>query len=289
MLFGHGWVDLDPHQWEPERERLATVVELRRRAVDLTIWQKGHTLRLKAESASPLTPSERDELSRRVRRMLRLDAELAPFYALCRQHSDFAWVAERGAGRLLRAGTWFEDLAKLLLTTNCTWSQTRSMVNRLCQGLGRRSPAGKAAFPGPRRLAKASEAYLRNDVRVGYRARALLELSERFSKASTEAELDQLAREGDALRRALLDFKGLGPYAVGQALRLAGHYEDYALDSWCTATLKKRGQGWSPRALARRYGRFGEYRGLALWMDLTAPWHGEGPYAEQQASPLGAG
>lgn len=289
MLFGHGWVDLEPHYWESERRRLTTAIELGKRAVELVIWQRGSTLRFKACSASPLTRAERAELRRVVARMLRLDAELAPFYALCREHPEFAWVADRGAGRLLRASSWFEDLVKLLLTTNCTWSQTRAMVSRLCEGLGRRSPSGKAAFPGPRRLLRVSEDYLRNEIRVGYRARALLELSERFTSGSTESELDRLAIEPEALRNHLLGFTGLGPYAVGQALRLAGHYQDYALDSWCTATLKKRGLGWSERALARRYGRFREYRGLALWMDLTAPWHGEGPFAEQQTSPLGAG
>jgi hypothetical protein len=27
------------------------------------------------------------------------------------------------------------------------------------------------------------------------------------------------------------------------------------------------------RSIARRYERFGEHQGLALWLELTAPWH----------------
>ena len=28
--------------------------------------------------------------------------------------------------------------------------------------------------------------------------------------------------------------------------------------------------------IARRYARFGEHKGLALWLELTAPWHEAG-------------
>jgi hypothetical protein len=83
-----------------------------------------------------------------------------------------------------------------------------------------------------------------------------------------------------------MSLRGFGPYAVGQALRLLGHYEDYALDSWCQNQLTRRGRVATPLALARRYGRFNEYRGLALWMDLTAPWHAEGPFASEGQTAL---
>jgi N-glycosylase/DNA lyase len=32
----------------------------------------------------------------------------------------------------------------------------------------------------------------------------------------------------------------------------------------------------SDKTVARRYASFHPYDGLALWMDLTAEWHGEG-------------
>jgi hypothetical protein len=91
------------------------------------------------------------------------------------------------------------------------------------------------------------------------------------------------------LRDHVLGMPGFGPYAAGQIARLYGHYRDFALDSWCVATLKKRGfraSSCTERALARRYRAFGEFRGLAFWCDLTAPWHGEGPHAQQGVEPL---
>src|SRR6266545_2400997 len=45
---------------------------------------------------------------------------------------DLRWALARGAGRLLRSPTVFEDAVKTLCTTNCSWALTRLMVERLC-------------------------------------------------------------------------------------------------------------------------------------------------------------
>ena len=76
----------------------------------------------------------------------------------------------------------------------------------------------------------------------------------------------------------MLALPGFGPYAAGQALRLLGRHEDLALDSWCRNKLaQQRGRRKPPadRTVERAYRAFGRYKGLALWMDLTADWHGE--------------
>jgi N-glycosylase/DNA lyase len=81
------------------------------------------------------------------------------------------------------------------------------------------------------------------------------------------------------VRKRLLALDGFGPYAAGQALRLLGRYDDLALDSWCRARIAQTlGRRKAPRdtAIARSYAGFGSYKGLALWCDLTAEWHGEG-------------
>ncbi len=285
-LFGHGWVDLAPNRWDEDAHALATVLTLGRQAVDVRLEQRGARLELRTESRSPLGPAARQKLVSTVARMVRLDEDFAHFYALCRRQPGFAWVARRGGGRLLRASSWFEDLAKLLLTTNCSWSQTRAMVARLCEALGRTAPSKAHAFPEPRAVAEVSERYLTTEIRVGYRARALLELAERLARPGAARSLSRAALTADGLREELSSLHGFGPYAVGQALRLAGHYGDYALDSWCKNKLSERGLGATERALARRYKGFGEYRGLALWMELTAPWHGEGPFAREGQTPL---
>ena len=65
-------------------------------------------------------------------------------------------------------------------------------------------------------------------------------------------------------------------------LRILGRHDYLALDSW----VRKQYRAASPRsarrrstgAIARRYARFGDFRGLALWLELTREWHeGESP------------
>jgi 3-methyladenine DNA glycosylase/8-oxoguanine DNA glycosylase len=83
----------------------------------------------------------------------------------------------------------------------------------------------------------------------------------------------------DALWRRLLDLHGFGPYAAGQAMRLCGHYDKLALDSWCRARLAEMAgskRAPSDRTVERRYAKWAPFQGLALWLDLTADWHGEG-------------
>ena len=52
------------------------------------------------------------------------------------------WIAETGSGRLLRCASLFEDLVKLVLTTNCSWALTTRMVDGLVEHYGDRAPDG---------------------------------------------------------------------------------------------------------------------------------------------------
>jgi 3-methyladenine DNA glycosylase/8-oxoguanine DNA glycosylase len=265
-LFGHGWVGLEPHVWDASDGTLRTVIDLGSRAADVVVRAPGGLADTRA-------------LRRAIVRMLRLDEDLSSFWALCRKDVRFRWVARRGGGRLLRAPTLFEDLAKLLMTTNCSWAMTRNMVSRVTQALGRKSPSGARAFPRASACARQSERFFREAGRMGYRARPMLELSRGFASGALRPEdFEDPGQSTAELRERLLELPGFGPYAAGQALRLLGRYEDYALDSWCRAELAARhpkNRVPSDRTVARTYRDFGAYRGLALWMDLTAHWHGE--------------
>jgi N-glycosylase/DNA lyase len=283
VAFGHGWVDLAPHRWEDDA--LSTVIDLDGVAVDVTLWQSGRRLRVRLGSALDRARSER--VLGALRRMLRLEEDFRPFWQLCRGHPELEWVARRGAGRLLRSASVFEDLAKLLMTTNCSWAATRNMVERLTAALGAASPSGGRAFPSPEVCANRSERFYREQVRMGYRAGAMRKLARDFARgALDDAHFTDATLSTDRLRERLLALPGFGPYAAGQALRLLGHYDDLALDSWCRAELRARsanGRCPSDRTIERRYRAFGRWRGLALWMDLTAPWHGE---SEHTARPV---
>jgi N-glycosylase/DNA lyase len=64
------------------------------------------------------TAREAAALTATLRRMLCLDDDLSGFYALAATDPALSWACS-GAGRLLRSPTVFEDLVKIICTTNC--------------------------------------------------------------------------------------------------------------------------------------------------------------------------
>lgn len=276
-LFGHGFVDLAPNAWHPEEGTFTTALELGGRGVELRVRDRRGRLQVKVHGARDRAEAQRAIAA--LTHMLRLEDDLAPFWRLCAGEPRLAWVARRGAGRLTRSPALFEDLAKLLMTTNCSWAATRNMTARLVAALGAHTPSGRRAFPSAEVCAERSERFFREEGRLGYRAGALRTLARDFARGALRpADFQDPRLPTDELRERLLALPGFGPYAAGQALRLLGRYDDFALDSWCRArlgALAKSGRAPSERTLRRRYARYGAWRGLALWMDLTADWHGE--------------
>lgn len=283
VLRGHGWVALAPHSYDRTRARLSTTIDLstvgaRGPVVDIELRQsKPAALDVQVHARAPLERTMLARLRGALITSLSLELELEPFWARCASTPRLAWVQQRGAGRLLRSPTLFEDLLKLLMTTNCSWANTRSMAERTTEALGRRGPAGRRAFPSARTCAKQDEAFWRDVVRVGYRASHCRALAQGFASGSlSRAHFDDPNLDTAEVRQRLLALPGFGPYAAGQALRLLGRFDDLALDSWVrsrAATLHGLASG-DDRAIAACYDDFEEYAGLALWMDVTRDWHG---------------
>jgi 3-methyladenine DNA glycosylase/8-oxoguanine DNA glycosylase len=69
--------------------------------------------------------------------------------------------------------------------------------------------------------------------------------------------------------------KGVGDYAAENLLKLVGRYDVLALDSWVRPTFARTrngGRKCDDKKIARFYGRFKSWRGLALWCDMTRHW-----------------
>ncbi len=155
----------------------------------------------------------------------------------------------------------------------CTWDATRRMVVALVEHLGPMTPSGRRGFPSPADMAAAPESFYRDVARAGYRARSLRELAEKAAREPEALErLRQVTWPSSALRRALLEIHGVGPYAAEHLLRLLGRHDYLALDSWCRpkfAQLRGARGPVSDARIARTYARYGAFQGLALWLDLT--------------------
>jgi N-glycosylase/DNA lyase len=289
----HGFYDLAPWRWDEERGVLSRPLELASgRVVLAEVVEHEGRLAFRALAQGRLGAGEAREARAALETCLSLDEDLGPFReraaALERERAagrrdlpDLRWALARGAGRLLRSPTVFEDAVKTLCTTNCSWALTRLMVERLCSARGAEGPGGTRAFPGAARLAGEPESFFREVVRAGYRAPFLRALARDVASGALDLEsLRGAPIPTDELLARLRALRGYGPYAAEHLLRLLGHHDHLALDSWTRGKLARlRGRRRQPtdRALRRWYAPYGPWAGLAMWLEVTADWHGEAP------------
>lgn len=245
------------------------------------------TVRIRGRAPAPSVVAD---LLAAVRHVLRLDEDLSPFYALVVEDPDLAWAAA-GAGRMVRAATVFEDVVKTICTTNCAWSATERMVTALVAHLGAPAPGAPAegpqqrAFPTPRAMAGADEAFYTDVVRAGYRGRYLRELAR--AVASGELDLEGLAdpeRDDDEVEAALLALPGVGPYAAAHVMMMLGRYSRLILDSWTRPTYARLlgRDSVTDAEIIDRFAPYGRWAGLAFWLRLTRGW------VDDLAAPRGA-
>jgi N-glycosylase/DNA lyase len=269
-----GWYDLPPFELIAE-DRLARVLEVGGDA-PVTVFVRGGGAGLKVSAPARLGAGARARVERDVRHIFRLDDRLEEFYARVGGDPDFGWVARDGAGRLLRSPTVYEDLVKSVMTTNCSWSLTKKMVTELVGALGREAGDGRRAFPTPEAMAARPAGFYREVVRAGYRSEYLAELAARVASGEIDPESWLRSELPTAeLKREMKRVKGVGDYAAENLLKLVGRYDVLALDSWVRGKFRRvRGGGreCDDKRIARFYSRFGEWRGLALWCDMTRDW-----------------
>lgn len=216
----------------------------------------------------------RRELVAMTRHMLRLDADLAPFYALAAADPTLAWAVQ-GAGRMLRSPTVFEDVVKTICTTNCAWSGTERMVGALVEHLGDAAPDGRRAFPTASAMADAGEDFYRGVVRAGYRGLYLRQLATEVAEGRLDLEqLNDPELPEDEVAARLLALPGVGPYAAAHVMTTAlGRYRRLIFDSWTRPTYARlNGRKASDRTIERRFRRYRGFAGLAFWLFLTKGW-----------------
>lgn len=278
-VLSHGWAVLPPFECDRRTRTLGRVFRLPGgRILSAAISGSPGAVRIDTGRAA-LTPAERKSLRAQIRTCLRLDEDFSEFHATARGHPEYRWIAASGSGRLLRAPTLYEDVVKMICTTNCSWSLTETMVGKLVSFLGDEAGENHRAFPEASAVAESTERQLRNRCSMGYRAPYVLDLSRRV--ASGELNLEAL-RSADApateLFETLRAIKGVGPYAAGNLLKLLGRYDHLGLDSWVRgqyARLHTGGRRVKDTTIERHYARFGRWRGLFFWFEMTRSWHDE--------------
>ena len=274
-VISHGWCELLPFQIDQEKWQLTRTLDLEdAKPVTITISATKRALAIKA--ARRLSQTATKKMVADVRHMLRLDDDIAEFYRLMTADNDFNWIPTQGAGRLLRSPTVFEDLVKMICTTNCSWSLTKKMVTGLVENLGRESSNGQRTFPTPEAMALMPVKFYVNEVRAGYRSEYLKLLADRVASGALDVEAWLTSPLSTAdLTKEMRGVKGVGPYAAENVLKLLGRYDGLALDSWTRAkffSVRNNGRKTTDKKIARYYSRFKEWRGLAFWCDMTRDW-----------------
>lgn len=218
----------------------------------------------------------------KIHRMFGLQLSMQPFFDLGHKHGR-SYLQEHKMGRMMRAETVFEDLMKLILTTNCSWAFTKKMVSEISMRLGEKA-GDYYCFPKPEVLAQKKEGFFRDTIKTGYRSTYIIQTSKLVASGKIDVESwSNDSRSYAELKKEILALPGAGPYVAENLLRLLGKYDGLGVDSWVRGQLKKKWNMKKPpsdKKILKEYKNFGEYKGLILWCDVTLPWHnGTGSFA----------
>jgi 3-methyladenine DNA glycosylase/8-oxoguanine DNA glycosylase len=285
VFVSHGIASLPPMRLDEKTWTFEITVPLGgfgARTLTISQAMPGHGLISVANE--PLSSDLAAAVMAQVRHVLSLDLDLTPFYAIAADDPDLAWV-RRGAGRMVRSPTVFEDVVKTVCTTNTSWGGTTRMVNALVEHLGAKAPGAPAsgpygrAFPTPQAMADAPDHFYKKVAGAGYRGVYLKTLARDVVEARVDLESlasssrDELPDADVAAR--LQELPGVGPYAAAHIMLMLGRYDRLILDSWTRPTYARllgRKRLLGDRTIERRFKRYGRYAGLAFWLFLTRDW-----------------
>jgi N-glycosylase/DNA lyase len=259
----HGWRRLAPFVWDDDRRTLAFACLADGEAVDVVAAQVAGVVTATVVSHNGLMAGARRRLAAMVRRSLGLDIETTPLLGVARRiEPAYVELIRQGAGRLLRSPTLWEDAAKTLFTTNCSWALTERMCAAACsRRLSPPSPGGRYPFPSPDRIAALPPARLRALLPVGYRAAALRTLAETFVRDPRLGGLEGGGLDPATALETAEALDGFGPYAAAHLLVLANYCDDIPVDSVVTSYVRQHFRTRNPRAfLARRYRSWRPFR-----------------------------
>ncbi|HKY55785.1 MAG TPA: hypothetical protein VJM08_15815 [Anaerolineales bacterium] len=287
VVNSHGWRQLAPFSYDELTNTLSYILRLSSgRVIELKFRDATDGIMVETEKLDKL---EKKEVVNIVTWIFGLDLDFSRFYASARGEPKLARAKTLSLGRLLRAPTLFEDVVKTILTTNTLWAATKNMTKKLVDEFGFALPKDhrddvsggsssprpvdeapmKKAFPTPESIAASNPDYIKEKIRVGYRAPAIHQLAVRV--ASGQLDLESLKTSGLPtleLRKELMKINGVGPYAAANLLMLLGRHDFIPIDSSALAAVSHewyRGRLVTARDVEKRFTKWGEFKGLAFW------------------------
>ena len=280
VVKSHGWHQLAPFSFDEPSNTLSYIFRLSNgRVIDLGVSDGKDGINVETDR---LKKSEQKEVTDAITWMFGLDMDFSSFHAASRSEPKLAHVKKQALGRLLRSPTLFEDVIKTILTTNTLWGATKNMTRKLVDEFGSQlDSAGRVvssdnetrietkSFPPPESIAASNPEYIKEKIRVGYRAPAIHELAARIAKGQFDLEaLKTSSLPTLELRKELMKINGVGPYAAANLLLILGRSDFIPVDSWALKLVSHewyRGKPITSKEVEKRFEKWGEFKGLAFW------------------------
>jgi len=277
VVNSHGWRQLAPFHFENDVlgyvDRLST-----KRVVEYRISESSDGVQVETDK---LTKSEQKEVMDKITWMFGLDLDFSAFHAASRAEPKLARAKQQALGRVLRSPTLFEDVVKTIFTTNTLWAVTKNMSRKLVDEFGIALSGGSSfsrptdevqitkSFPTPDAIAASDTDYIKEKIRVGYRAPALHDLAVRIASGKYDLEsLKTASLPTLELRKELMTIKGVGPYAAANLLMILGRHDFIPIDSYALKMVSHewhKGKPVTAKEVEKRFEKWGEYKGLAFW------------------------
>jgi 3-methyladenine DNA glycosylase/8-oxoguanine DNA glycosylase len=278
VVDSHGWRQLAPFRFDESASVLYYTDRLASgKVVDYRISGSASGLDVGTDR---LSKAEQKEAADKLNWMFGLDMDFSDFHAASRLEPKLRRAKRQALGRLLRSPTLFEDVIKTIFTTNTLWAATRNMTKKLVDEFGagfdssretRDSSTSEVnhAFPTPEAIAASNPDFIKEKIRVGYRAPAIHDLAVRV--ASGKYNLESLKTSSLStldLRKELMTIKGVGPYAAANLLMILGRHDYIPIDSYALMMVSHewyKGKPVSAKHVEKRFEKWGRFKGLAFW------------------------
>jgi 3-methyladenine DNA glycosylase/8-oxoguanine DNA glycosylase len=260
----HGWINLRPFHWEEENDTLNFATYIENNSLDISLHQTKKNIEALIQNNGHIFDGTIETLKKQISRCLSLNVDTTELLDRAKSVGpDYENLIKKGAGRLLRSPTLWEDAAKTLFTTNCSWSLTKKICESICSSqFVKASYNGIFPFPPPSIFKDFDEKTLKNKIPIGYRAKYFILLSQRFPK--NIFEINWLEEKRSDYNNTLLElskFQGFGPYATNHMLILLGFYDNIPIDTVVTKYLKTTHNAKKPSSFIKRhYRKWGPYK-----------------------------
>jgi 3-methyladenine DNA glycosylase/8-oxoguanine DNA glycosylase len=278
VLQSHGWVDLLPNKYDERECSFSRPLKLAsKRVIHLNVsssFIRRPYILINIEHKNMISAIDLEEIKRKIIYMLRLNETMEDFYSLCK-NKGYPWKQlKQGKGYLLRSPDIFEDLVKVICTTNIQWSGTKRMVSGLVDkfGCSFSNDDSLKTFPSPRAMSDIPLLEFKSEVQLGYRADYVYLLAKQIEDGSflTNYLLDESAST-DELKKYLMSVKGIGDYAASTMLMLLGRYDHIPVDTVFRDFMKAKyfqNKPFTEEKGLQIFDAWGKWKYLAYWYEM---------------------